>query len=170
APIRCALAAAVMAVAFLCSVQLTPAAAQLATPEFKCQNTVAKQGRKLFRKTFKTLAKCEDKISKGDLPVSTDCATEIDTAAKISDTEAKYQQKLIDFCPDAVVANLDFGGSCTRVICVSAATDPAAAARSTPTARSAIHARQSIRVSRATNGNASGCWGNRWPRKPRSAW
>ncbi len=122
AQIRCALVAAVTAVAFVCTVQLTPAAAQLATPEFKCQNTVAKQGRKLFRKTFKTLAKCEDKISKDDLPASTDCATEIDTAAKIADTEAKYQQKLIDFCPDAVVANLDFGGSCSGVTTTAALT------------------------------------------------
>jgi hypothetical protein len=107
--------ATALAIAVCLPVLSDTVAAQLATPEFKCQNTVAKQGRKLFRKTFKNLAKCQDKISKGDLPDTTDCATELNTAAKIADTEANYQQKLTLYCPDGVVANLVFGGSCTGV-------------------------------------------------------
>lgn len=108
-----------------------PLAAQLPTAEFLCQNTVAKQGRKLFRKTFKALAKCEDKISKGDLPPSTDCTIEPTAAGKISDAEANYQSKLIQFCPDGVVASLTFGGSCSGVATVAALTTCATAEHGT---------------------------------------
>src|SRR5215813_6480040 len=92
-----------------------PANAQLSTAEFKCQNTVAKQGRKLFRKTFKALAKCEDQISKGDLPNTTDCTSETDTAAAIGFAETGYAQRLTDSCTNSVVTSLNFGGSCSGV-------------------------------------------------------
>lgn len=118
---RCGVIATLVVFALVVSLG-SPAAAQLAKPEFRCQNTVAKQGRKLFRKTFKALAKCEDRITKGDFAVSTDCATELETAAKISDAEASYQEKLTNFCPDLVVANLDFGGSCSGVTTLAALT------------------------------------------------
>lgn len=127
AQIRCAIAFAIVSVSVLVSAYGQPAAAQLPTAEFKCQNTVAKQGRKLFRKTFKALAKCEDKISKGDLPVTTDCTTETDAAAKILDAESNYQQKLSDFCTNTTVGNLEFGGSCNGVTTVAALTSCATA-------------------------------------------
>ena len=122
AQIRCGITATSLAIAIILSFPAGPAAAQLPAAEFRCPNTVAKQGRKLFRKTFKAMAKCEDQITKGDLPVSTDCASDVEVAAKISDAEASYQEKLTKFCPDGVVANLDFGGSCSGVTTLAALT------------------------------------------------
>lgn len=87
----------------------------LTTDQFRCQNIAAKQGRKLFKKTFKFLAKCHDNISKGKLPFGTDCTVEAFTAGKIADAEAKFQQKVEKRCSDSVVASLDFGGQCFGV-------------------------------------------------------
>lgn len=125
--IRFAVLVLVASVLVSFSTPVQPVAAQLATAEFKCQNTTAKQGRKLFRKTFKALAKCEDKISKGDLPDTTDCAMEIATAAKIADADANYSLKLTQFCTDPIVSNLTFGGSCNGVTTVAALTTCATA-------------------------------------------
>jgi hypothetical protein len=116
--IRIAFVIAVCSLA-LVSAQAPPALGQLPKAEFKCQNTAAKQGKKLLFKTFKALAKCENKVSKGDLPPATDCTADPDAAAKIADAESTYQQKVTDSCTDAVVANLDFGGSCNGVTTVA---------------------------------------------------
>jgi hypothetical protein len=103
----------------LCLVALltaTAAPAALSPEQFKCQNTVAKQGRKLFKKTFNFLAKCEADISKGKLPVGTDCS--VNAATKIGLAETKFSQKVMDKCPDSptnIVASLDFGGQCFGV-------------------------------------------------------
>jgi hypothetical protein len=101
--------------ALILSLSSGPAPGALTTDQFKCQNTVAKQGRKLFKKTFKLLAKCHDKISKGTLPFGTDCTVETTTAGKIADAETKFQQKVEDKCSDSTIDSLDFGGGCFGV-------------------------------------------------------
>lgn len=111
--------------AALLAVSAAPAA--LTPDQFRCQNTVAKQGRKLFKKTFNFLAKCHDSISKGSLPVATDCTVESDTAAKILAAEGKFSEQVMNKCDDGLVAALDFGGTCfgvtTKAALVTCATD-----------------------------------------------
>ncbi len=110
ASIRFALAA-VLAI----GLSATAASAALTSDQFRCQNTVAKQGRKLFKKTAGALSKCRDSVSKGTLPIGTDCTLEAEAAAKISDAETGFSEQLMDKCPDAIVASLDFGSSCMGV-------------------------------------------------------
>jgi hypothetical protein len=92
----------------------SPASAALDKDSFKCQNTLAKQGRKLFVKTFRALATCENKITKGTFDVI-DCTQEGSTIAKIDYAEGKFNDKVLASCTDAIVANLDFGGACLGV-------------------------------------------------------
>ncbi len=76
------------------------APAALTSDQFRCQNTVAKQGRKLFKKTFNFLAKCHDDISKGKLLADRlhrrDRHGRQDLRA-----QGKFDQQLLDKCPDA---------------------------------------------------------------------
>ena len=102
-------------VASLALIVAGPAGAALDHDQFKCQNTVAKQGRVFFKKTFKAIAKCRDNINKGKLPTGTDCTLESKTSDKLSKAETKFRQKVQDQCTDLLVAGLDFGGSCFGV-------------------------------------------------------
>ena len=82
----------------------------LTSDQFKCQNTVAKQGRVFFKKRFKDLAKCQDEINAGKLPTTTDCTIESNTQAKLTKAEQNLRTKIGSACADAVVATLAFGG------------------------------------------------------------
>jgi len=92
----------------------------LTKDQFKCQKTVAKQGRVFFKKRFKALAKCNNAINKGNLPLSTDCTLEPVAMGKIGKAETKLGEKIGIACTDAVVASLDFGGGCAGVTTVAA--------------------------------------------------
>jgi len=104
--------AAVFAIGFVLAGE---ARAALTNDQLVCQNTVAIQGRKLFKKVFNALAKCQDSIASGKLPVGTDCTVEADTAAKITKAENSLGEKVQQSCSDATIASLDFGASCFAV-------------------------------------------------------
>ncbi len=97
-------------------------AVELSSEAAKCQKTVATQGRVFFKKRFGALQKCEDSIIKGTLASGTDCTLEPKAAAKINTATTKFSEKVVDKCPDAVVAGLDFGGQCFGVTTTAALT------------------------------------------------
>ena len=78
--------------------------------ELKCEEGAASAGLKLFKSTLKALQKCEDSISKGKLPATTDCTTETNTAAKITAAENTLSKKLTKICTDTIVNTLATGG------------------------------------------------------------
>jgi hypothetical protein len=88
----------------------------LTSEQFKCQKTVAKQGRVFFKKRFKFLSKCENSINSGKFPTTTDCTVEPTTLKKLDKAEDKLRDKVTGTCPDMVVAGLDFGGLCFGVV------------------------------------------------------
>ncbi len=96
------------------------AVAELTKDEAKCQRTVATQGRVFFKKRFKALQKCEDSIIKGNLAQGTDCTLDAKAASKINKATTKFADKVLDKCPDAIVAALDFGGQCSGVTTAAA--------------------------------------------------
>src|SRR5262245_29535148 len=105
--IPCALAAALV----VAGVPATARAA-LTHAEAKCRQAVGTQGRVLLKNVQKALSKCLDAVSKGVLPAMTDCSIEPGAAAKIGKAETKLTTKVQLACPDAVVAQLVFGGTC----------------------------------------------------------
>jgi hypothetical protein len=92
-----------------------PSHGALTPEEASCRKRVGKEGRSLVKTTLKALAKCRDKVSKGQLGVMTDCTTESSTASKIDKGENKLTTKVTGSCPDAVVGQLVFGGDCYGV-------------------------------------------------------
>ncbi len=91
------------------------AGAALTSEQASCRKRVGTEGRGLVRNVQKALAKCRDKVAKGQLPPLTDCTTESSTASKIAKSESKVTSKVPSACPDAVVAGLVFGGDCYGV-------------------------------------------------------
>src|SRR5262249_44799243 len=105
--IPCALAATLV----VAGVPATSRAA-LSPAEAKCRQAVGTQGRVRLKKGRKPRTKCLDAVSKGILPAMTDCSIEPGAAAKIGKAETKLPTKVQAACPDAVVAQLVFGGTC----------------------------------------------------------
>jgi len=103
------------AVGLLAVLSGAPAWAQLTSAQYTCQDTVAKQGRILFSKVFKELAKCQDKISKDDLPADTDCMMEAVAQPKIASAESAFDTKVQGKCDATTVDSLDFGNACLGV-------------------------------------------------------
>ena len=85
----------------------------LTPDQFKCQNTVAKQGRVFFKKRFADLAKCQDAINEGKLPIPTDCTLEPKTQQKVDKAEQKLRAKIASKCSNPIVASLAFGPGLT---------------------------------------------------------
>ena len=105
---------AALAAMFLCA--QVPAHAALTKDEQKCQSTVAKKGRVFVKKRLKSLSKCHDDILAKKLAEATDCTVEPGTMAKLDKAEQKLRDKIVQSCPDAVLAGgLDFGGDCLGV-------------------------------------------------------
>src|SRR5262245_60690769 len=92
-----------------------PAHAVLDPAQASCRKRVGKEGRTLVKKTLKALSKCRDKISKGQFPTMTDCTIESSTENSITKATDKVTAKIPTSCPDAVVAQLVFGGDCYGV-------------------------------------------------------
>src|SRR5262249_50184801 len=80
--------------------------------EAKGRQAVGTQGRVLLKNVQKSHSKRLDAVSKGILPAMTDCSIEPGAAAKIGKAETKLTSKVQLACPDAVVAQLVFGGTC----------------------------------------------------------
>jgi len=89
--------------------------AALTPDQASCRKRVGKESRSLLKKVQKALAKCRDKMSKGQLPLITDCTTEPSTATKITKATGKLVAKVTGSCADTVVAQLVFGGDCYSV-------------------------------------------------------
>ena len=107
--------AMVAACAGLLTLSVVPAHAALTKDQYKCQKTVAKQARVFFKKRYNALAKCNNAINAGSLPLSTDCLAETKTQDKIATAAGKLADKIAGACPNAVVASLTFGGQCAGV-------------------------------------------------------
>jgi len=93
------------------------------SPELRCQQTAASAGLKLFRDTLTALKSCEDSISRGALPLGTDCTEEAKAKAKIINSEHALSAKLASACTNTVVASLaacgGFAGACAGKISVA---------------------------------------------------
>lgn len=90
----------------------SPVRAALTPDEAKCQKKTAAAARGLFKSVVKSLEKCRDRVSAGQLAPATDCSLELTTATKIAKARAKIATKVPKSCTDATVAALVFGGDC----------------------------------------------------------
>src|SRR5512139_574703 len=93
-------------------VSLAASAGATLTPEQTCRKQVGAQGGAFLNRVVRALQSCQEKVSKASLPSNTDCLTESTTAGKLLTYETKLSEKVTPACPDAVVANLTFGGEC----------------------------------------------------------
>src|SRR5262245_43401605 len=95
------------------SLVVSPAFAALTPDQAKCQKKAAGAARSLFKVVAAALEKCHDRVSAGALPAATDCSIDVETAAKITKARTKIGLKVVNSCPDAVIAGVVFGGDCT---------------------------------------------------------
>jgi phosphodiesterase/alkaline phosphatase D-like protein len=106
--------------AVLAALFLAVGGAGAATPEEKCADTVAVQGRNFFKKHYKAISKCEEGKAKGLILPGVNCrpadgpVTHMDTDDKLNDARAKLDQKLTDKCTGATIANVTVGEPCDQ--------------------------------------------------------
>ena len=77
---------------------LAGAASAAGADAAKCQQTILKESAGFVRALAKTLGGCELKRITGKLPVSTDCAAEAKTAAKVESARVKLRAKIHTAC------------------------------------------------------------------------
>ncbi len=106
--------------AILAALLLSVGGAGAATPEEKCEDAVAVQGRNFFKKHYKAISKCEEGKAKGLILPGVNCrpadgpVTHLDTDGKLDDARMKLDEKLTDKCTGATIANVTVGEPCDQ--------------------------------------------------------
>jgi len=119
--------ATALTVAVQVALSATPSSA--VSPELKCQDTVAVQGRNYFKGRFTAIAKCEQAKAAGKIAEATNCRPETgpvgdaNTAEKLTKAATKLSAKLAIKCADPLVSSIDFGLPCGSVATVADLTD-----------------------------------------------
>jgi phosphodiesterase/alkaline phosphatase D-like protein len=109
-----------IAVGLMTILVLGAGAASAATPEEKCADAVAVQGRNFFKNHYKTISKCEENKAKGTLLPSVNCrpadgpVTDPTTDDKLTDARAKLDDKLTGKCTAVTIANVTVGEPCDQ--------------------------------------------------------